>query len=519
MRVLASALASGRLHHAYLFTGTRGVGKTTLARILAKALNCTAGDQPAAEPCGECSSCREIAAGNSPDVLELDAASHTQVDSMRELIEAAQYAPSSSRYKVYIIDEVHMLSKHAFNAMLKTLEEPPDHAKFILATTDPQMVPATVLSRCMRFALQRLEPRQIGDQLAAILKSEGLEHEDEAIAIISRAADGSLRDALSILDEAAAAGSPIQADAVRSMVGALETERVLELLAAVAAGDAQAVRASCDRMYAQAASFDSALGEVAGLLHRAALAKLSAGTGDAPAGEVAGLFADGTLQALYEVAVHARQTLQWAPDYRSGFEMALLRMLVLAQHAARQPAPAAAASAPAAAAADPAPAAVASASPVSEPDRPAAAAAAPRPKAERLPKGQLPANEAQWHDMVRTMISSAKVLARECVFISCSDKVLKLGIKPEDRSLLPGCESYLKKSIRNQVPDAELEFETVGAAHQQATPAEAQERQKRASEKAATAEVLASPEFGSLKEALPDVKLGKVLPKSGNGSA
>ena len=376
VEVLTSSLQSGRLHHAYLFTGTRGVGKTTLARILAKAFNCTSAAAPVPEPCCECSTCRDIAANSCPDVIELDAASHTQVDSMRELIEGAQHAPASSRFRVYIIDEVHMLSKHAFNAMLKTLEEPPDHAKFILATTDPQMVPATVLSRCLRFALQRLEPQLIGEQLTRIAAAEGIKHDDAALAAIAGAADGSMRDALSIFDELAGAGAPLDEARVRKSIGALAAGQGRDLLAAVAGFDAAAVRAACEQMYLQAVSFDKALAELAGLLHRASLAKLDEGYEDDQAREVAGLFSAVVLQALYEIAVQGRQNLQWAPDNRTGFEMLLLRMLVVVKHGSQTPV-VAESSPPAAKTPTPAPATAAS------PNGPAAAR-------------QMPADAEQW---------------------------------------------------------------------------------------------------------------------------
>ena len=337
VRVLSGSLNEGRVHHAYLFTGMRGVGKTTLARILAKALNCRGSDTVVAEPCCKCDSCREITSGACPDVIELDAASHTQVDSIRELIETAQYVPATARYKVYIIDEVHMLSRHAFNAMLKTLEEPPDHAKFILATTDPQMVPATVLSRCLRFNLRRLDPKLICARLAEILAKEQLRIDDGALAVIASLAEGSLRDALSILDEAIGAGPKVGEAEIRELVGLARAEVLPQLLAAVAAGDAGAVRATCEAMYEQATSFDMTLAMLAGLLHQAALVKLhpsavQEGLVEPIAQVVAEQFAsEGILQVLYEIAVNARKMLCYAPDPRVGCEMALLRMITIIQ--------------------------------------------------------------------------------------------------------------------------------------------------------------------------------------------
>src|SRR3954449_4958695 len=229
VRALRHALEQKRLHHAYLFTGTRGVGKTTLARILAKCLNCETGVTP--RPCGKCSACVEIDAGRFVDLLEVDAATNTKVDEMRQLLETAQYAPTKARYKVYVIDEVHMLSSSAFNAMLKTLEEPPEHLKFILATTDPQKIPVTVLSRCLQFNLKQMPVAAIATHLADVLAKEGIQHEKEALQLIGRAAAGSMRDALSLLDQAIAhGGGAIAADAVRDMLGAVDRSYLLRLL-------------------------------------------------------------------------------------------------------------------------------------------------------------------------------------------------------------------------------------------------------------------------------------------------
>ncbi|HET6492566.1 MAG TPA: DNA polymerase III subunit gamma/tau, partial [Burkholderiales bacterium] len=247
VKALTNALREQRLHHAYLFTGTRGVGKTTLARIIAKALNCETG--VSAEPCGRCSACVEIDAGRFVDLVELDAASNTQVDNMRELLEGALYAPTSGRYKVYIIDEVHMLSRNAFNAMLKTLEEPPEHVKFILATTDPQKIPVTVLSRCLQFNLKQIPQPQIRAQLQKILEAEGTTFEAPALALLARAAQGSMRDSLSLLDQAIAhGGGRVEEGAVRAMLGAVDDTYLHTVLRALAARDGAALIAEADRM-------------------------------------------------------------------------------------------------------------------------------------------------------------------------------------------------------------------------------------------------------------------------------
>src|SRR5690349_19402255 len=258
VRALTNALDTGRMHHAYLFTGTRGVGKTTIARIFAKSLNCERGQS--ADPCGECSVCTAVDEGRFVDLLEIDAASNTGVDDVREVIENAQYAPSRGRFKVYLVDEVHMLSKNAFNALLKTLEEPPPHVKFLLATTDPQKLPVTVLSRCLKFNLKRLLPEQIVGQMRHILDAEGIAYEAPAIAELSRSADGSLRDGLSLLDQAIAYGAgSVRAADVRSMLGTIERARVARLLDAVHAGDGALMMAEIAQLAEFAPDFGTVL--------------------------------------------------------------------------------------------------------------------------------------------------------------------------------------------------------------------------------------------------------------------
>jgi len=332
VRALTNALEQNRLHHAWLFTGTRGVGKTTLARIVAKSLNCEQGTS--AEPCGECESCTAIDAGRFVDVLELDAASNTQVDNMRELLDNALYAPTSGRFKVYIIDEVHMLSRNAFNAMLKTLEEPPAHVKFVLATTDPQKVPVTVLSRCLQFNLKQIPPLQIRAQLRAIIDRESVDAQDTALALLAHAAQGSMRDALSLLDQAIAHGAgKVEESAVRDMLGAVDRSYLIEIVRALIEGDGAAVMAQAQRMAERNLSFDAALEELATLLHRLALAKSIPGSlpEDDPDHEVlAGLVEQldpESLQLMYQIALLGRRDLGLAPDEYAGFTMSLLRML------------------------------------------------------------------------------------------------------------------------------------------------------------------------------------------------
>jgi DNA polymerase-3 subunit gamma/tau len=329
VRALTNALDSGRMHHAYLFTGTRGVGKTTIARIFAKSLNCERGES--ADPCGECAVCTAVDAGRFVDLLEIDAASNTGVDDVREVIENAQYAPSRGRFKVYLVDEVHMLSKPAFNALLKTLEEPPPHVKFLLATTDPQKLPVTVLSRCLKFNLKRLLPEQISGQMRHILAAEGIEYEDEAIGELAHGADGSLRDGLSLLDQAIAyGGGALRAADVRAMLGSVERGQVLGVLEALAAGDGGALMGEAERIASYSPDFGGVLDDLATVLHRIQLIQLIPGyreeESDAGLAELAGRIAAEDVQLYYQIATTSRRELPLAPDARIGFEMALLRM-------------------------------------------------------------------------------------------------------------------------------------------------------------------------------------------------
>ncbi|MEN9945392.1 MAG: polymerase subunit gamma/tau, partial [Pseudomonadota bacterium] len=337
VKALTHALDQGRLHHAWLFTGTRGVGKTTISRIMAKALNCTGVDgkgQMTSQPCGQCQACTEIDAGRFVDYIEMDAASNRGVDEMVSLLEKAAYAPSSARFKVYMIDEVHMLSTHAFNAMLKTLEEPPPHVKFILATTDPQKVPVTVLSRCLQFNLKQMPVPLIVEHLQQILGSESVSAEPNALRVIAKAAQGSMRDALSLTDQAIAyAAGPVTEAAVRTMLGTIDETYLIKILDALQNKDGKTLNDIAEEMGLRSMSFSLALQDLASLLHKIATAQIVPDSvlDDWPeANEIRRLakaFTPEETQLFYQIAITSRADLSLAPDEQAGFAMALLRML------------------------------------------------------------------------------------------------------------------------------------------------------------------------------------------------
>ena len=332
LRALSNALESGRVHHAFLFAGTRGVGKTTVARILAKCLNCECG--VSANPCGQCASCLEIDAGRSVDLIEVDAASRTRVDDTRELLDNVQYAPTSSRFKIYLIDEVHMLSTHSFNALLKTLEEPPPHIKFLLATTDPHKLPVTVLSRCLQFNLKRLSVALISSRLTEILKAEQMPFEPAAVQLLAQAGDGSLRDALSLLDQLLAFGNgkALEEDA-RAMLGTVARDHVLRAVDLLAAADPAALLDFARSLDEFSPDYAQLLEQLAALLERVALKQLVPGyEGDelhSPEllGRLAQQISAEDLQLYYQTAILGRRDLVLAPDARTGFRMTLIRML------------------------------------------------------------------------------------------------------------------------------------------------------------------------------------------------
>ncbi|HAG3673984.1 TPA: DNA polymerase III subunit gamma/tau [Salmonella enterica] len=333
LTALANGLSLGRIHHAYLFSGTRGVGKTSIARLLAKGLNCETGIT--ATPCGVCDNCREIEQGRFVDLIEIDAASRTKVEDTRDLLDNVQYAPARGRFKVYLIDEVHMLSRHSFNALLKTLEEPPAHVKFLLATTDPQKLPVTILSRCLQFHLKALDVEQIRHQLEHILNEEHIAHEPRALQLLSRAADGSLRDALSLTDQAIASGDgQVSTQAVSAMLGTLDDDQALSLVEAVVDANGERVMSLINEAAARGIEWEALLVEMLSLLHRIAMVQLSpAALGSDMAAieqrmrELARTVPPGDLQLYYQTLLIGRKELPWVPDRRMGVEMTLLRAL------------------------------------------------------------------------------------------------------------------------------------------------------------------------------------------------
>ncbi|MFA9420084.1 MAG: DNA polymerase III subunit gamma/tau [Gammaproteobacteria bacterium] len=331
LQALVNALDSNRLHHAYLFTGTRGVGKTTIARIFAKSLNCDTGIS--SKPCGSCSSCTEIDEGRSVDLIEIDAASRTGVDDMRELLDNVQYAPTRGRFKIYLIDEVHMLSKHSFNALLKTLEEPPPHIKFLLATTDPQKLPVTVLSRCLQFNLKRMSKQQIESHLQYLLNEEQIEHDSDAPGLLASAADGSMRDALSLLDQAIAYGAgSVKQETVETMLGSISRDYLINLFNALLRQDAAAIIAESRSIISHNPDYQRVCAEMISLLQQMAIYKTDASIEpeDDMLGEqiteLTAALSSEEIQLYYQILLQGRHDLNISPDEAAGFEMLMLRL-------------------------------------------------------------------------------------------------------------------------------------------------------------------------------------------------
>ncbi|MBK9130887.1 MAG: DNA polymerase III subunit gamma/tau [Gammaproteobacteria bacterium] len=491
LRALINALDHDRLHHAYLFTGTRGVGKTTIARVLAKALNCERG--VSSKPCGECASCREIDEGRFVDLIEVDAASRTKVEDTRDLLDYAQYAPTRGRYKVYLIDEVHMLSKHSFNALLKTLEEPPPHVKFLLATTDPQRLPVTILSRCLQFNLKHLPAELIARHLGRILEQEGIEAEPAAIAQIARAAAGSVRDSLSLLDQAIAYGGGRVVEAeVRAMLGTIEQGYVIELLEALAAVDGAALLQCVQRVAEHTFEFSDLLDELISALQRVALAQLvptavDDSRGDAePIAALARRMSREDVQLYYQIAVLGRRDLPHVPDHRGGFEMILLRMLAF------RPA---------------GPGEATSAEPRTLPPARTVTAAPKQPRTAppadpAPPHRTAPAGESGWSDVVSALglQGMARELAANCVLLGRDGGVIRLMVDKAHAHLYnKGMEERLQQALsRHYGADVRLAVQ-IGEP-EAATPARLRRQQESDRMQAAISSLENDAEVRTLKE-------------------
>ncbi|RMG34347.1 MAG: DNA polymerase III subunit gamma/tau [Gammaproteobacteria bacterium] len=500
VRALSNALKNDRLHHAYLFTGTRGVGKTTIARILAKSLNCEQG--VTAEPCGECSVCREVDEGRFVDLIEVDAASKTGVDDTRELLENVPYAPVRGRYKVYLIDEVHMFSGHSFNALLKTLEEPPPHVKFLLATTDPQKVPVTVLSRCLQFSLNRLPIEQIQGQFQHILQREGIEADPRALHLLARAADGSMRDGLSLLDQAIAfGGGQVDYDAVRDMLGVNASELLPELLQRVQAGDAPAVLSGVQALAEKSPDFAALLKDLLLLLHRVALIQATPEAWQAAWGErgqfeaLAAALSPEETQLYYQIALMGQRDLPLAPDAQSGFEMILLRMLAF--RPAGAPEGRRVASRPNTA--------KASAEVPAERARAASAAASPAPQEpEQQAEGE-PGSKAfgpeDWHDLVPRLglTGMAAQLASHSVARAWDGKTLTLVADASCASMLGSrAEERLRAALQERLsPNLRLQWQS---GETDDTPAKRQQAARKARVDKARQDIRTDPLVQALQE-------------------
>ncbi len=494
---LIHALQHDRLHHAYLFSGTRGVGKTTVARILAKAINCE--NLVDFNPCGKCRVCQDFDQGRFMDLIEVDAASRTKVEDTRDLLENAQYGPNQGRYKVYLIDEVHMLSGHSFNALLKTLEEPPPHVKFLLATTDPHKIPVTVLSRCLQFNLKRLLPQQIGTQMSFILEQEHIEYEAEAITVLARAADGSMRDGLSLLDQAIAfGGGTVRHDNVLSMLGTVAQQPVEDILLALAEGDGKALLEKVDEVASFTPDFDDILQQILRILHRVAIIQQVPDFVDHEfdkrfIDELAGRMLPEDVQLFYQIGLIGERDLHLAPDPRSGFEMVMLRMLTFKPK-----------------------------KPVSEsilPSKPSISEqdvnnptydSVPQRnkvksegiKRETVPVYSAPRQSGNWAEMIDAMKirGMTKELANNCIFEGMDDNAFRLIIDPAHQNLLGGkSEEKLQKALQSYFGKA-LKLRITKQKTDNETPAVKLQREQEERQQAAVTAINSDENIQALKE-------------------
>jgi DNA polymerase-3 subunit gamma/tau len=493
LKALTNALESGRLHHAYLFTGTRGVGKTTIARILAKSLNCEE-NGITADPCGTCSACREIDEGRFVDLIEVDAASKTKVDDTRELLDNVQYSPARGRFKIYLIDEVHMLSRSSFNALLKTLEEPPPHVKFLLATTDPQKLPATVLSRCLQFSLKRLTLRLIKDRLQHICGEEGIAADAASLALIARAADGSLRDALSLLDQAVAyCGGELQQAAVATMLGTIDRGHVNSLLELLSNGDAAGLIRAVATIDEQFPDYGRLLDDLARLLQRVAIYQAVGATDsddDLAESEIADFakrIAAEDVQLFYQTALIGRRDLDLAPDPRSGVEMTLLRMLTF------QPGRSTNAAEP-------------RASGATTPTLRKPPAAPGKLKAIEPPQDRSALSElrqpSDWGDVIQELglTGASKLLAANCAWLRTDDDTIYLGLDRRSESLLTRSRQQAIAEALSAKFGQALKVEIAVAPSAAETPIQEQARRTDEKREAARESLEADPNVQALRD-------------------